>query len=97
MIIFKSHIMAYVPNESEQQLKDFLESKDANCCYLTLKTQGDNTVIDKKPINLCEVAILNNTYRFGGISEGFYDIMVLEHHWLEKKVRIAQNYQNGLS
>lgn len=74
-------------NESENQLYEFLEFKKDTCTLLLLRPQGDNTIIEKTAINICEVKIEGKVYSFGGIRESFYDEMVLQYDWREYNVR----------
>jgi hypothetical protein len=72
-------------NQSEKQLSDFLEfKKNYYTIKMTLRPQGDNTIIEKEPINLCEVEIKNNKYTFGGISEKVYDELVVMYDYREQ-------------
>jgi len=73
-------------NASEKQLADFLAFKHKHypVIHLLLRPQGDNTIIEKQAVNLCEVEIYGNTYRFGGISEKVYDNMVKKYDYREK-------------
>lgn len=59
-------------NASEKQLKEFLESREI-IGGITLRPQGDETMIREEAVNLCTV---DNKYLFGGISNTFYDSMV---------------------
>jgi hypothetical protein len=43
---------------------------------MSLRPQGDNTIIEKEAVNLCEVRIEDRTYTFGGIREHIYDNFV---------------------
>lgn len=69
-------------NPSENNLKSFLKFKEKGGfdIGLSLRAQGDNNIISTAPINLCKVTILQNEYFFGGISERFYDKMVVKYH-----------------
>ena len=73
-------------NASEKQLADFLAIKSGYypVIHLSLRPQGDNTIIEKQAINLCEVEVHGNTFRFGGISEKVYDEMVKKYNYREK-------------
>jgi len=67
-------------NASEKELKAFLKHiKDYPKVELRLNPCGDNTVIDKKATNICEVVTEGNLYTFGGIRETFYDKMVTKY------------------
>ena len=76
-------------NESEKQLSEFLEFKSSGkqVIHLSLRPQGDNTIIEKSAINLCEVKVHGNTFFFGGISEKMYDEMVKKYDHREKKIK----------
>ena len=68
------------PNESEQQLEDFLKNIDGSGTAIRLYPQGDNTLIGEGATNLCVVTVsvegrLDKHYTFGGISEDWYDLM----------------------
>lgn len=74
-------------NESEKQVVEYLETyediiistriRKAKPCF-RLKPQGDNTIIEKSAINLLEIHIFDgNLYLFGGISEKFYDSIII--------------------
>jgi hypothetical protein len=66
---------------SEKQLKDFLKhKKEEKSILLYLTGQGDYATILEEPLNLCRVQIGEVTYLFGGISEEFYDKMVIKYH-----------------
>jgi|GEM_PF-2874056 hypothetical protein len=66
---------------SEKQLKDFLKHKKGEKSILLYLTgQGDYATIFEEPLNLCRVQIGEVTYLFGGISEEFYDKMVIKYH-----------------
>ena len=73
--------------ESEMQLRSFLFHTKNTYTSLSLRPQGDCTVISKSPVNLCEVINNGKKYLFGGISEAFYDRMVLHYDWREDSVR----------
>ena len=72
-------------NQSEKQLAEFLKSKKDYQIFMTLTPQGDNTMIEKEAINLCEVEVYINlsklVYRFGGISEKVYDKLVVKYDY----------------
>ena len=66
---------------SEKQLKNFLKhKKEEKSVLLYLTGQGDYTTVLEGPLNLCRVQIGEVTYLFGGISEEFYDKMVINYH-----------------
>jgi len=66
---------------SEKQLKNFLKhKKEEKSVLLYLTGQGDYTTILEEPLNLCRVHIGEATYLFGGISEEFYDKMVIKYY-----------------
>ena len=66
---------------SEKQLKNFLKhKKEEKSVFLSLTGQGDYATILEEPLNLCRVQIGEVTYLFGGISEEFYDKMVIKYH-----------------
>jgi len=66
---------------SEKQLKDFLKrKKEEKSILLHLTGQGDYATILEEPLNLCRVQIGEVTYLFGGISEEFYDKMVIKYY-----------------
>jgi hypothetical protein len=69
-------------NPSEDSLKSFLKFKKSGGfdIGLSLRAQGGDNTISTAPINLCKVTIGLNEYFFGGISEGFYDKMVVKYH-----------------
>jgi succinylglutamate desuccinylase len=68
-------------NQSEKQLSNFLKRNTNECMSLELHPQGDLTIISKTQINLCSVTLLKGRiYKFGGISEKFYDKMVDRYH-----------------
>jgi hypothetical protein len=67
-------------NESENQLLELLDSLDGTWKQLRLIPQGDDTIIRKEAMNLCEVEAGGRTYTFGGISEKVYDYMVVNYH-----------------
>ena len=70
-----------MPNASEKQLKLFAKTKNKHYkMFFKLSTQGDNTTLSEKAINLCQVEIGTDTFTFGGISEKFYDKMVTKYH-----------------
>jgi len=73
-------------NASEKQLADFLAFKHKHypVIHLLLRPQGDNTIIEKQAVNLCEVEIYCKTYRFGGFSGKGYDNMVKKYDYREK-------------
>ena len=67
-------------NDSERQLQEFIEFKNStNEIGFSLEPQGDSTIISEKAINLCVLTIGDKKFYFGGISESFYDKMVMEH------------------
>ena len=72
-------------NKSEKQLADFLKAKKDYSIYMSLIPQGDNTMIEKEAINLCEVEVYINlsrlVYRFGGISEKVYNKLVAKYDY----------------
>ncbi len=74
-------------NKSEQQLQNFLIHREDNYTSLSLKPQGDNTIIQEDAINLCIVTSFGIEYFFGGISESFYDSMVNQYDWRVDAVR----------
>jgi hypothetical protein len=66
---------------SEKQLKNFLKhKKEEKSVLLYLTGQGDCATILEGPLNLCRVQIGEVTYLFGGISEEFYDKMVIKYY-----------------
>jgi len=66
---------------SEKQLKNFLKhKKEEKSVFLSLTGQGDYATILEEPLNLCRVQIGEVTYLFGGISEEFYDKMVIKYY-----------------
>jgi hypothetical protein len=66
---------------SEKQLKNFLKhKKEEKSILLYLTGQGDCATILEGPLNLCRVQIGEVTYLFGGISEEFYDKMVIKYY-----------------
>jgi len=66
---------------SEKQLKNFLKhKKEEKSVFLSLTGQGDYATILEGPLNLCRVQIGEVTYLFGGISEEFYDKMVIKYY-----------------
>jgi hypothetical protein len=66
---------------SEKQLKNFLKNKkEEKSVFLSLTGQGDYATILEGPLNLCRVQIGEVTYLFGGISEEFYDKMVIKYY-----------------
>ena len=66
---------------SEKQLKNFLKhKKEEKSVFLSLTGQGDYVTILEGPLNLCRVQIGEVTYLFGGISEEFYDKMVIKYY-----------------
>ena len=66
---------------SEKQLKNFLKhKKEEKSVFLSLTGQGDYATISEEPLNLCRVQIGEVTYLFGGISEEFYDKMVIKYY-----------------
>ena len=66
---------------SEKQLKNFLKhKKEEKSVLLYLTGQGDYVTILEEPLNLCRVHIGEATYLFGGISEEFYDKMVIKYY-----------------
>jgi hypothetical protein len=73
-------------NLSEAQLLEFLKHKKEGGIntFISLKAQGDETLISKEPINLCIVTIDKNKYFFGGISESFYDGLVELYDYREE-------------
>jgi hypothetical protein len=72
--------------QSEKQLKYFLVHVETSYTTLSLCPQGDDTTINKEPINMCEVTNKGKLYRFGGISEAFFDNMVSEFDWRQDNV-----------
>jgi len=74
-------------NNSEAQLKSFLSHIDGSYTTLLLRPQGMHTIIEKEDINLCIVHNKGNDYYFGGISEKFYDEMVMRFDWRENEVK----------
>ena len=56
-------------NNSEQQLKNFLERNKNSKIKLNLKPQGDGKQILSNDTNLCIVEVEGKKYYFGGISE----------------------------
>lgn len=61
-------------NESEAQLFWFLHhNREIKKIEMSLRPQGDNTIIQEEAVNLCEVRIEDRTYLFGGIREGIYN------------------------
>lgn len=66
-------------NESEEQLENFLESREEKI-FLFLEPQGDDTLIRREATNLCRVRLGDPGYTrewvFGGISEPFYNRMM---------------------
>lgn len=71
-------------NQSEQQLKQFLKESETKGMAFTLRPQGNNTTISKESINLCIIYTEYREYKFGGISENFYDKMYLKFGKKEK-------------
>jgi hypothetical protein len=75
------------PNQSEIQLQGFLNHVDEGYTSLQLRPQGDYTAISEAEVNLCAVSNKGKEYLFGGISEGFYDLMVSKYDWREDSVK----------
>jgi len=75
------------PNESELQLMGFLTHIEESYTTLSLRPQGDYCAISEAPVNMCEVSNKGEKYLFGGISEAFYDKMVLTYDWREEEVK----------
>jgi len=75
------------PNQSEIQLQGFLAHVEDSYTTLQLRPQGDCTIIRMSGVNLCTVSNKGRDYLFGGISEGFYDLMVSEYDWREDSVK----------
>ena len=70
-----------IHNDSEAQLFWFLQSNYKSKIKMSLRPQGDNTIIQKEAVNLCEVRIEDRTYLFGGIRKAIYDnfVMLYDH------------------
>ena len=72
-------------NESEQQVLEHLIAltDEIILMYATnesvfyLRPQGMNIIIDEKAINLMEIHVNEHVYIFGGITESFYNSIVL--------------------
>jgi hypothetical protein len=71
-------------NDSEAQLYWFLQGNYKLKIELSLRPQGDNTIILKEAVNLCEVKIEDKTYFFGGIREHIYDNFAMLYDHREK-------------
>jgi len=74
-------------NNSEMQLQSFLSHVDESYTTLSLRPQGDNTIIEKDAVNICIVHNKGKDYYFGGISEYYYDRMVARYDWRENEVK----------
>ena len=83
---------------SEKQLKNFLKhKKEEKSVFLSLTGQGDYATILEEPLNLCRVQIGEVTYLFGGISEEFYDKMVIKYYHADNsEERHADNSEERL-
>ena len=70
-----------IHNDSEAQLFWFLRFNHKSKIEMSLRPQGDNTIIEKEAVNLCEVRIEDRTYLFGGIREAVYNnfVMLYDH------------------